>query len=291
MKTATSPSRSHASPSNNALLNPFSKSETEGAKRNSMSVSPTRSPTLMSKKGPIVKTEQKKSQAVDDNEQKVKGKESKRTSLIKRNETYTKKKLEESIEKEALNKVNKTKIKTKAKLSVENGGGKQKNKEKSPSLIRRNDVAKSSLSKNDKEDVKPTNDIETKKPGKNKPSSVSSEQSVSRNKNVTLEKEKEETKLQKTNIQRKNDLDKSSPTSKNKMEVKGKKVKTPKLPPPLSDKEKFDLLFEAYSKWGSDEAATDKGISAYQLTRWLKNVDLLEGKKVYIYTILLLNNE
>ena len=256
-----------------------------------MSVSPTRSPTLMSKKGPIVKTEQKKSQAVDDNEQKVKGKESKRTSLIKRNETYTKKKLEESIEKEALNKVNKTKIKTKAKLSVENGGGKQKNKEKSPSLIRRNDVAKSSLSKNDKEDVKPTNDIETKKPGKNKPSSVSSEQSVSRNKNVTLEKEKEETKLQKTNIQRKNDLDKSSPTSKNKMEVKGKKVKTPKLPPPLSDKEKFDLLFEAYSKWGSDEAATDKGISAYQLTRWLKNVDLLEGKKVYIYTILLLNNE
>ena len=65
------------------------------------------------------------------------------------------------------------------------------------------------------------------------------------------------------------------------MEVKGKKMKTPKMPPPLSDKEKFDLLFEAYSKWGTDEAP-DKGISAYQLTRWLKNVELLEGKKVLL---------
>ena len=66
------------------------------------------------------------------------------------------------------------------------------------------------------------------------------------------------------------------------MEVKGKKMKTPKMPPPLSDKEKFDLLFEAYSKWGSDDGAADKAISAYQLTRWLKNVELLEGKKVSI---------
>ena len=37
------------------------------------------------------------------------------------------------------------------------------------------------------------------------------------------------------------------------------------------------------SKWGGEEAgaaATDSGITAYQLTRWLKNVELIEGKKV-----------
>lgn len=65
-----------------------------------------------------------------------------------------------------------------------------------------------------------------------------------------------------------------------KMEVQGKKMKTPKMPTPLSDKEKFELLFEAYSKWGSDETTTEKGITAYQVTRWLKNVEMLDGKKV-----------
>ena len=68
-----------------------------------------------------------------------------------------------------------------------------------------------------------------------------------------------------------------------KMEVKGKKMKIPKLKPaPLTDKEKFDLLFEAYSKWGADENCAERGISAYQLTRWLKNVEMMDGKKVSI---------
>ena len=70
-----------------------------------------------------------------------------------------------------------------------------------------------------------------------------------------------------------------------KMEVQGKKMKTPKMPTPLSDKEKFELLFDAYTKWGSDEMPADKGITAYQVTRWLKNVEILDGRKVCITMI------
>ena len=67
--------------------------------------------------------------------------------------------------------------------------------------------------------------------------------------------------------------------TKPKLEVEGKKMKTPKMPAPLSDKEKFELLFEAYCKWGTEETNSDL-ITAYQITRWLKNVELLDGKKV-----------
>ena len=77
-------------------------------------------------------------------------------------------------------------------------------------------------------------------------------------------------------------IEKKQPVKKDsKLEVQGKKMKIPKLKPaPLTDKEKFDLLFEAYSKWGVDENCPELGISAYQLTRWLKNVEMLDGKKV-----------
>ena len=289
MKTAISPSPSQASLNNNAFVNPFSKSESEGVKRSSVSVSPARSP--MSKKGPIVKTVKKKSNdnaEAEQKEEETKDKPTKRTSLIKRNETYTKKNLENSEEKDFHKARN-----SKDKLSVDNGVGKPKNKVRSPSLNKRKPVAKTSSSKIEKDEIKPcTNVVETKKPsrtsqyiandkdGKTKSPSVSSDQSNSRTKDKSFEKEEVETKMQKTN--KPLNKDKLSPASKEKMEVKGKKMKTPKtMPPPLSDKEKFDLLFEAYSKWGSDEAA-DKGISAYQLTRWLKNVELLEGKKVFI---------
>ena len=262
-------------------------------------MSPARSP-MSKKKGPIVKTVKKKSNDSMEAEQKVeetKDKATKRTSLIKRNETYTKKNFESSDEKD-FHKERKM-SNGKDKLSVENGVGKPKNKGRSPSLNKRKPLAKTSSSKIDKEEIKPgTNVMETKKPSrakisqdiandKSKSPSVASEQSNSRTKDKTFEKEEVETKIQKTN--KPVNKDKSSPASKEKMEVKGKKMKTPKMPPPLSDKEKFDLLFEAYSKWGSDEAP-DKGISAYQLTRWLKNVELLEGKKVFIdVTINLLN--
>ena len=292
MKTAISPSPSQASLNNNAFVNPFSKSESEGVKRSSVSVSPARSP--MSKKGPIVKTVKKKSNDSIEAEQKneeTKDKATKRTSLIKRNETYTKKNLENYVEKEP----QKARKVSNDKLSVDNGIVKPKNKVRSPSLNKRKSVAKSGPSKIDKDETKPcTNVMETKKPsrtnqyisndqdGKTKSPSVSSEHSNSKRKDKSFEKEEVETKMQKNNKPLNKDRDKLSPASKEKMEVKGKKMKTPKtMPPPLSDKEKFDLLFEAYSKWGSDEAA-DKGISAYQLTRWLKNVELLEGKKVFI---------
>ena len=311
MKTSLSPSPSQNSLNNNTFVNPFSKSETEGTKRSSVSVSPARSP-MTKKKGPIVKTVKKKSNTDDNGEadqknEETKSKGTKRTSLMKRNETYTKKNLEHSDEKEP--KKTSTTSNGKGKLSVESVG-KQKNKVRSPSLNKRKVEAKTSTTKTDKEDVKPcTNITETKKPGKSKSTSVSSVQSNPRKKDKSLNKEEVETKKPgesnppsvSQSISRKKDKtfekeeveakktsktlnkgqDKLSPASKEKMEVKGKKMKTPKMPPPLSDKEKFDLLFEAYSKWGTDEAP-DKGISAYQLTRWLKNVELLEGKKVLL---------
>ena len=284
MKTAISPSPSQAS-LNNAIVNPFSKSETDGGKRSS--VSPARSP-MTKKKGPIVKTVQKKSNADDNTEtdqknEETKGKGTKRTSLMKRNETYTKKNLEESVKKQEPQKAG-AMFNRKERLNLDNGVEKKKKSVKSP-LVRRNNVAKISPANIDKGGVDEgcTGFLETKKQGKTKSPSVSSEQSTSSKKNKTFDKERvEPTKLQKTNKPVKKVQDKPSPASKEKMEVKGKKMKTPKMPPPLSDKEKFDLLFEAYSKWGSDDGAADKAISAYQLTRWLKNVELLEGKKVSI---------
>ena len=201
---------------------------------------------------------------------------------MKRNETYTKKNLEESVQNQEPQKAG-AMSNRKDRLGVDDGGEKKKKSVKSP-LFRRNNVAKISPAKIDKGvDEGCTDVLETKKQGKTKSPSVSSEQSTSSKKNKTFDKERvEPTKLQKTNKPVKKVQDKPSPASKEKMEVKGKKMKTPKMPPPLSDKEKFDLLFEAYSKWGSDDGAADKAISAYQLTRWLKNVELLEGKKVSI---------
>lgn len=235
---------------------------------------------MTKKKGPIVKTVQKKSNADDNTEtdqknEETKGKGTKRTSLMKRNETYTKKNLEEEAG---------AMFNGKERLNVDSGVEKKKKSVKSP-LVRRNNVAKISPAKIDKGGVDEgcTDFLETKKQGKTKSPSVSSEQSTSSKKNKIFDKKKvEPSKLQKTNKPVKKVQDKPSPASKEKMEVKGKKMKTPKMPPPLSDKEKFDLLFEAYSKWGSDDGAADKAISAYQLTRWLKNVELLEGKKVNI---------
>ena len=73
---------------------------------------------------------------------------------------------------------------------------------------------------------------------------------------------------------------------KEKLEVKGKKMKTNKMPDPLTDKERFELLFEAYSKWGTDDSVNaEKGITALQVTRWLKNVEILDGKKVDTHSL------
>ena len=61
-----------------------------------------------------------------------------------------------------------------------------------------------------------------------------------------------------------------------KLEVKGTKLQKPPLD---SNKQKMDLLFAAHCNWGTEEdKGEDKGISAYQLTRWLKNVNLLRPK-------------
>ena len=61
-----------------------------------------------------------------------------------------------------------------------------------------------------------------------------------------------------------------------KMKVTGKKLELSSSMN-LSVEEKTDLLFSAYSNWGRPGEQHDKGISAYQLTRWLKNVSLFGG--------------
>ena len=72
--------------------------------------------------------------------------------------------------------------------------------------------------------------------------------------------------------------EKKKPVEKVKLEVQGKKLQTPPAPSD-SNKQKMDLLFAAHCNWGrEEETGEDKGISAYQLTRWLKNVNLLRPK-------------
>ena len=72
--------------------------------------------------------------------------------------------------------------------------------------------------------------------------------------------------------------EKKKPVEKVKLEVQGKKLQTPPAPSD-SNKQKMDLLFAAHCNWGTEEeTGEDKGISAYQLTRWLKNVNLLRPK-------------
>ena len=61
-----------------------------------------------------------------------------------------------------------------------------------------------------------------------------------------------------------------------KMKVTGKKLELSSSMN-LSVEEKTDLLFSAYSNWGRPGEQHEKGISAYQLTRWLKNVSLFGG--------------
>ena len=68
-----------------------------------------------------------------------------------------------------------------------------------------------------------------------------------------------------------------------KLAVKGKKIDGKKSPSPASDREKFDSLFSIYCNWGTDtNNDQDKGISAVQLTKWLKNVNIVDGKKVIL---------
>ena len=75
---------------------------------------------------------------------------------------------------------------------------------------------------------------------------------------------------------RRSSPEKKKQVEKFELEVKGKKLQKP---PPVSDKEKMDLLFAAYCNWGTEgENVEENGISAYQLTRWLKNVNLLRPK-------------
>ena len=77
---------------------------------------------------------------------------------------------------------------------------------------------------------------------------------------------------------------KSSPETKAqvekpKLEITGTKIRKPSTQDPVSSKQKMDLLFAAYCNWGSEgEKEGGKGISAYQLSRWLKNVNLLRPK-------------
>ena len=75
---------------------------------------------------------------------------------------------------------------------------------------------------------------------------------------------------------RRSSPEKKKQVEKFELEIKGKKLQKP---PPVSDKEKMDLLFAAYCNWGTEgENVEENGISAYQLTRWLKNVNLLRPK-------------
>ena len=68
-----------------------------------------------------------------------------------------------------------------------------------------------------------------------------------------------------------------------KLSVEGKKIKGKKAPPPPSDKERFDSLFDVYCTWGNDSTSDqDKGLTAMQLTKWLKNVNIVDGKKVIV---------
>ena len=79
--------------------------------------------------------------------------------------------------------------------------------------------------------------------------------------------------------------EKKKQVEKVKLEVKGTKLQKP---PSDSNKQKMDLLFAAHCNWGAEEDKEEaKGISAYQLTRWLKNVNLLRPKvklKIGLYT-------
>ena len=50
-------------------------------------------------------------------------------------------------------------------------------------------------------------------------------------------------------------------------------------------KQKYELLFEAYSRWGAGEGTEQDSdqprlLSSLQLTKWLRNVGILEGSKV-----------
>ena len=60
-------------------------------------------------------------------------------------------------------------------------------------------------------------------------------------------------------------------------------ARSPSPPPPCSmtDQEKFEVLFQRYSAWGI-EVSGDRaeGLSAVQLTKWLRNVKIVDGKKV-----------
>ena len=63
--------------------------------------------------------------------------------------------------------------------------------------------------------------------------------------------------------------------------IERKKSRGRKSPPPPTDKEKFESLFDMYCNWGSDNTTDeDKGITAVQLTKWLRNVNIVDGKKV-----------
>ena len=49
--------------------------------------------------------------------------------------------------------------------------------------------------------------------------------------------------------------------------------------------QKYELLFEAYSRWGAGEGAEQdadqpRRLSSLQLTKWLRNVGILDGSKV-----------
>ena len=59
-----------------------------------------------------------------------------------------------------------------------------------------------------------------------------------------------------------------------KLEVTGKKLTLPAAPA-LTVEEKAELLFTAYSNWGQAGQEQERGITAYQLTRWLRNVNLI----------------
>ena len=75
---------------------------------------------------------------------------------------------------------------------------------------------------------------------------------------------------------RRSSPEKKKPVEKVKLEVKGKKLQKP---PPVSNKEKMDLLFAAYCNWGIEDGKEEEnGLSAHQLARWLKNVNVLRPK-------------